>query len=272
MWLNTFKRRWINWIDLFLKTLGINVHQKTIPWFKCYQFGAAFPTFNGTMHIFLYAVVNRENMNDAAPAIGFLGAAVVMLSSIWILSQNRCKIFKILHLMDQNVYNYPDEESIRVEISELYREENLFKTFQLVFLYEWLGFSLSAVSPLIMFFVTGVFQVCIIPVWYPQYGDGIIGLGFTLFLQLMTCLGSFWIYNVSQILITSLTVEFIRQTKRLKVAIGSIRCRTQDMVRKRYSKEDSSNLNKLRDMAKFYDDLYGENILHCVRHHQRLWE
>ena len=80
-----FKRRWVNLIDLFLKTIGVNVGKKNIRWYELHHFGMIFPILQGTIHISLYALVNRKVVKEAIIGVGFLAGVLVVLASVYIL-------------------------------------------------------------------------------------------------------------------------------------------------------------------------------------------
>lgn len=267
-----FKRKWVNLIDIFLKTIGVNVHKKNIRWYEFYQFAALFPIINGTIHISLYSFVNRGIINDAIIGVGYLAAISVVFASVYILCQMRGNILKMLRLIDDNVYRYPYEENLQIDFEEILKEEYFFKAVFIIFAYESLGFSIAIVNPLITFLFTGVFQACVIPSWYPQYGRGVLGMIVNSYFQTIGSVATFWVYNVSQILITNFTLEFLRQFERLKVALRSIQSITEVMVVKEmkvYLKPLSS-LEYEYQFKKRYDAAYRGNFSHCVRHHQKL--
>lgn len=262
-------------MDIFLKSIGINVRKKNIRWYEFYQFVAIFPIVNGTVHISLYAFVNRKIIKEAIIGVGYLAGILVVFASIYIFWQNRNEIFKMLRSIDDNVYGYPGEDDICIsnKIEGILKEENFFQLVLVVFGYESLGFSLAIVSPLITFLFTGVFEARIIPSWYSEFDEGIFGFLINSFFQMMGSVATFWVYNVSQILITTLTIEFFRQYERLKGALKSVRSRTEGVVMKELRVNSFRKLSSPEyeyQFKKRYNDVYRENVSHCVRHHQKL--
>lgn len=176
-------------------------------------------------------------------------------------------------MIDQNVYRYPDESSTDYKISDTSKlnEYNFHKILLLIIGYEFFGFSLSLLSPLLAYLISGDFETSMYPGWYPLYEKPALVM-ITSFLQLTGCFAAFWIYFVIQVFITSITIEFLRQYQRLAAVLLNVRQRTSDEVFKKMGQDSwhGSIINFEDEFKKRYDKAFKENVLHCIKHFQQL--
>lgn len=267
-----FKRKSVNVINFCLKSVGINVYQQNTPLRKFYQFSAISPTISAIIHMSLHIFVNRHNINEVIVLAAFLGASIILVASICIFSHNKNKILKLMQIMDENVYSYPNENNISSQ-----DEENCTNIIFFVLGYEFFGFSLSLLSPLMAFLITGIYEASIYPGWYPLYEKPVL-IAITNVLQFSGCISTFWLYYIIQIFITFVTMEFLRQYRRLRMILRNIPKKTRDTVLRSikqnfwYSLSDDRSIDFECNFRQKYNDVYQDNILHCIKHHQELWK
>ncbi|XP_065213285.1 uncharacterized protein LOC135840589 [Planococcus citri] len=269
----SFDRGSVRNIDWCLKSVGINVRQTKISINKFYQFVAISPTITALILISLYIIKNLKQANDAVIAAAYVQGTVTMLASIYIFTRNRHKIYEILTLMDGKFYKYPDEKQILVEFPEFLREENSLKISVLIVGYEFFGFSLALVSPIFAYLLTGVYETTsIYPAWYPWGENGTLIQITNTCIQFSGCVTGFWIFYIDQILIASITIELMRQYRRLGAALSNIQSRTGTAVMKSMRCNSVNFVGYSCSFESKYSDVFRENIRHCIMHYQRLWK
>ena len=269
-----FERKSVKIINFFLKSVGIDVYQRNVPLWKFYQFGTVLPTVSAIIHMSLYMFINRNNIKEIVVFAAFMGASVVLVASIGTFVQNKNNILELMQMIDKNVYLYPEETH-----NHLFKldEENLSNTLILILTYEFFGFSLSLLSPLFAFLITGVYQVSVYPGWYPLFEKPIL-ITITTILQLSGGIATFWLYYVIQIFITFVSIEFLRQYRHLRITLANIPSRTKDAVLRKmkqnswYLFSNKLNIKFENNFEQKYNDMYQDNVLHCIKHHQQLWK
>lgn len=254
-------------IDWILKSVGIDVHLSSISFTN--RVFTIFPILCSISSISLYIFNNRKHPDKAVITAAYMGCSCILLSSLIILLKNKTKISQMLQTIDAHVYKYPDEENISVKSNGILSEENLMKSLALIFAYECFGFSLSIISPIIGFLITGKYETSMFPSSYPWKEEGIISTTVIFILQLLGVFSAFWIYYILQVVFTLLTMEFVRQHRRLRLALLSLKKRSE----KKFVEESAKCFGLKKHSRNIgFDNVYEENIKHCIEHHRQLWK
>lgn len=272
-----FNHKSVKIIDWFLRTIGINVHQKHIPLYKFYQFIALFPAICSGLAIALYIFEKRKQPSEAFIAAAYIGGTITWKLTVIVFLRNRNKILNLLQMIDADVYEYPDKKETALDFHEILDERNSFKVLTMILGYVCFGFSLIVVSPMVGFLITGVYQTRMHPAAYPWTEEGTVSFVVVSISQLTGCISVFWIFYVIQVLVTLLTIEFLKQYEKLGTALLTLKRRTEETVLNSMMRNSSGDFTD-REYGRYEesfrsqcDNVYGQNLRHCIKHHQQLW-
>lgn len=208
----------------------------------------------GLFGVFMFFVMNIEEPDEAVKFAAYFCSLIVINSTIIYLFVNRSGMRKMIRKIDDNVYTYADEREIQVKYDWLLERSASAVVIVAVALGTLSGFLVAGISPLYSVYVTKIITPYVFPSWYPWRDDTTLGFLMTLGTQMAICACACWGYIAIFLILTFSAFEFMRQYKRLTVALATLRSRTEKCVNR----------------GAEYDQVYRGKVIECVKHHQEL--
>lgn len=235
-----------------------------------------------------FLIKNRNQYNNLALGSAYTISAVNIVASYLYVLITIKRIRPLLRNIDQNIFVYTNEEKITPAYSLLMKEENTLLFFQITLAYlifMWVSFFFS---PFFAYYLTGgrELKVEIIPIWLPFRSKVAIYL-FQLSTETVLATGLYlkWVFPLF------LHFEYERQCRRLCAALTTLEWRSFADMQQRIEEFGASGssaggsdlaslsldeLSRLCRTKTYYRNAYykivRENLVQCIRHHQRLVE
>lgn len=213
--------------------------------------------------------------------VAYFVCLLLVFINVWWLHSHRAEIRDLLMQIKRNIFEYPDESYFYNIYSGWLSEKSYRKLRNLILLLEIFGFIFAGSSPLIGYFFVGQMRTFIYPGWISWTVDTPLKYIGTYCLQATVASTVFWVYYMTQIYISFILVEFLRQFKKLDLALISLHERTVESVRMHFaSLSDDLESNNVTDIAPhvkssamykdMYDCTFRINLITCIKHHQHL--
>ncbi|XP_065199917.1 uncharacterized protein LOC135831402 [Planococcus citri] len=234
----------------------------------------------------MFSIKNGGEFYNFVIPTAYIGALTVLMTGVLCLFHNKKRIYRMLKHLDDNVFTYSDEVNIQPKYTWLFDEKNIITKFILVMCYEITGYIFVCGSPFMGYFVTGHMKPEIYPGWTPWTVNGTVTFWMTYVSQVCVVTTSLWGYYITLTYVLFIIIEFIKQYKRLVVAVSTINLRAERSLLEKLNFSNAFNESALGDItfqrANFhhsdikkehivlYNRLVRENIIMCVKHHQML--
>lgn len=235
----------------------------------------------------MFSIKNAGEFYNFVIPTAYIGALTVLMTGVLCLFHNKRKIFRMLKRLDDNVFIYPDENNIRPKYTWLFDEKNIIIKFTLVMCYEITGYIFVCGSPFMGYFVSGRMKPEIYPGWTPWTVNGTVTFWSTYVSQVCVVTTSLWGYYITLTYVLFIIIEFLKQYKRLVVALCTINQRAEqalllklnfsgDLKRpaaKYHGSFHPINFNHSdikTEYVTLYNNLVRENIVMCLKHYQML--
>lgn len=213
--------------------------------------------------------------------VAYFVCLLLVFINVWWLHNRRAEIHYLLMQIKKNIFEYPDESYFYNMYNGWLCEKNYQKLRNLILLLEISGFIFAGSSPLIGYFVTGQMRTFIYPGWISWTVDTPLKYIGTYCLQATVASTVFWVYYMTQVYISFILVEFLRQFKKLNEAIISLHARTVESVEMHLASQSNKlECDNCADIAPhvetsamykdMYDRIFHTNLITCVEHHQHL--
>lgn len=256
------KRKLIHYVASFIHNSGIPVltHQ---PQHYCSHKSriillAAFNYFLAIIFTSIYAIKNRDDFYKFINPIPYVAIISITLGTFFPIFHHQRSLSELFFNMDDNMYTYPDEDQLPIIYNKWYlQEDNIILVLKAVQSFYFGGILLRSLPTFVQLFYSGSTETFLYPGWMPWPMEGQHWQLLTLVFQLGQGLCGIWCFNLVVLSIITPVFEFLRQYKRLEVAVGSLGSRT----------EMTSDGNKRKA-----EQVLRENIIHCIKHHQILYK
>lgn len=213
--------------------------------------------------------------------VAYFVCLLLVFTNVWWLHSRRAEIRYLLIQISGNIFEYPDESYFCNIYSGWLSEKNYRKLHNLILLLEIFGFIFAGTSPLIGYFFVGQIRTFIYPGWISWKVDTPLKYIGTYCLQATVASTVFWVYYMTQIYISFVLVEFLRQFEKMDAALVSLHERTAESVRMRLASQwdnlEGHNFTNIAPHVKSsanykatYDRIFRINLISCIKHHQHL--
>lgn len=201
--------------------------------------------------ILILLFVNRSvDFYETVINICYFTAGCTTLSGYasFVITLNDIK--QLMRIIDDNIFTYPDEHSIMPKYAWTSKEENMVLVIVALLVYQGTCTFIMSIAPILQLLFTGEMEVSVFPMWEPWTSVMLSFVSQFIFVNI-----AFWFYYLSWIFPIFVCFEFERQCARLCCALNSVQDRAKE-----------ADILKQKD----YDEAYRENLVQCIRHHQRL--
>lgn len=228
-----------------------------------------------------YIFVNRKEFSTLPIGVSFSALEFSLTSTYLHLLYQSSSAKKLLTNIDWNMFTYPDDSKIQPKYGWLLQERNINRVLVGLLVYMSIfSILLQTLPPLIAVIRTGETEMLIIPAWDPFHSAMI-----SYILQVAMFSVGFVVYYTIQAYLYLVTVEFVRQAKRLREAIGSVHLRAENhALEETRVRECFSGVSKLNAAGvccggtyrggevyeKFYRRNIADNVVQNVKHFQAL--
>ena len=248
------RRKLLCFVTALLRDTGIEIQNQNRN-YNIWKFIISFILVSLTN--FMYCCISAMNINDFykfITPIPYIAGTTILQSGIYLIYHYRNIIGEIFQNMDNNLYVYPDEDSLQIDYSWYLQEENITVIMTATKL-SFFGFLFLITVPTIGEIIYyGRIKTFLTPYWTPWNVDSLQKDIALFLLQYIEAICAVWFNYVTIVFLFVIIIEFVRQYRRLIVAITSLRYRTS---------------LKMENATWFHREL-RDNIIHCIRHHQVL--
>lgn len=261
------KRNSVRIICSFLDLTGINVKEGQYSSKQFFRLCTVlFLLLCTHLSLVAYAYINRSEFQESINTVAYTGSTVLLPVVVLKFVHTREGLKRLLESIDQNVFTYSDEANIEVRYDWLQDERNTLKVYGYVLCYQFFGFALAGISPIVGYVSGNTKTFLLYPGWTPWTINGFGTFAVTYFFQSLTAGCVFWIYYLTQMYIIFVISEFLRQYRRLCRALSSIDRRTQKLLQSARISIPASELGRKLE----YGDAFANQLRQCARHHQLL--
>lgn len=219
--------------------------------------------FVGLLSVSMSTINNFGNFKEFIKTISWVGAATLILSKILVTIYCENALSEILHQMDRHIYIYPDEGLLNVQYEWYLEEKNIVKILHYVCVTHIVAVVMYCLPHFAEFVLFKQFRHQLYPGWTPWKLDNQTALRFTVLLQILEGISATWCLCFTLVFTIVVVLEFLRQFKRLRYAIGTLKQRTL-MVLPKNTMVTQTKRNLMCDR------IIGENIVNCFKHHRML--
>lgn len=247
-------------LSLILEISGveINAHKS-----KKMLAGRIICTFGMLYAIFvvsLYMVYNRDNMLDILTGTYYIIFAIATLLANLCFYHKSREISHLLQTVDTNIFTYVQEPNIEPNYSWILREENVLFFPILLLVYFVANSTVLGGICILRLTIGGEQVVSLFPAATPWDS-----------LTVNFCSQAFIVYLVAWsnylrwVFLFVMSLEFERQCKRLCTALETAKQRSSEKRRDIPRSQFGGQGDRKRDFQ-----LFEQNLMQCVRHHQKL--
>lgn len=214
---------------------------------------------------------HRYDLSEYGLALPYVGFGLSILISFFAFIKMRHELDYLLRRIDQNIYNYTQEDQILTDYPWFYRESSARSVYILVFSYEYLGI-IPCIFPLIDHCVLKRnSQSFSFPLWMPW--DEEKHFWATYAMQVILGVGMCWLISIIQLFILFGVIEFSRQNMRLCEAISSIERRSEKTIMAKLVRNACTTSDQRERYQKnLFDNEFQTHLKQCIKHHQKVVE
>lgn len=234
------------------------------------------PTVFGLYSTFMLSMYSINDFDTFVNPIGYFACLLITFISVFFLFLHKNENRYLLNEINRNIFEYPHEANDPIIYTGWLSEENWKKLRIVIILTELIPYCLAGISPFTGYIITGKIQSFLYPGYIPWKINNVYEYIGTYFSQCLTATSVFMTYHIIDIYIIFVCVEFLRQYKKLKTALITLNIRSiNTILQLKTMNKNNGTESCFTDKAKLYktmyDEKYKQNLILCLKHHQKLY-